>query len=274
MKTLENHVLLYDQDCPLCKAYSSAFVKAGMLQNDGRINWSNRGESIDKFIDTQKSRNEIALVNTQTGKVYYGAESLVTIIGNNFSMFNYFWKFTIVRFMVIKLYHFISYNRHIVIPRKSGSHECVPDFNLPWRLVFVLLASIFSSNTLSNYFANVSHYPFKNYGFVIELGIILTHLGIQFLIIRKQSIQTIADYLGNNAFILFLGAIVLSIINLLTDHTDIKLALFILIFIIMLCEHKRRVTLLDLPQRLTVAWLLFRMVIGLSIIMSTINNIN
>ncbi len=31
MKTLENQTLLYDEDCPLCQAYTSAFVKTGIL---------------------------------------------------------------------------------------------------------------------------------------------------------------------------------------------------------------------------------------------------
>ena len=40
MKTLENHTLLYDKDCPMCEVYSSTFIKCGMLEKDGRENFS------------------------------------------------------------------------------------------------------------------------------------------------------------------------------------------------------------------------------------------
>lgn len=269
MKTLENHILLYDQDCPLCQAYSGAFIQVGMLQHEGRQNWSSRSKSLDKLIDTQKSRNEIALVNTTTGKVYYGAESLVTIIGNSFSIFNKAWEFKFIRTLVNILYHFISYNRHIVIPRKAGTNTCEPDFNVAWRIVFILLMSLFSSFTLSKYFSNIEQYPFKNQGFAIELGIIVIHFAIQYFIIRNKSIQTIADYLGNNAFVSFLGSIALLIINFSTDNVIIKLILFVLIASVMLFEHKRRVELLNLPQTLTFAWLGFRALLGTAILLTT-----
>lgn len=268
MKTLEDHILLYDQDCPLCQAYSGAFIQVGMLQHEGRQNWSSRSEAIDKLIDTQKSRNEIALVNSTTGKVYYGAESLVTIIGNSFSIFNKAWEFKFIRTLVNILYHFISYNRHIVIPRKAGTNTCEPDFNLTWRIVFILLMSLFSSFTLSKYFSNIEQYPFKNQGFAIELGIIVIHFAIQYFIIRNKSIQTIADYLGNNAFVSFLGSIALLIINLSTDNVIIKLILFVLVACVMLFEHKRRVELLNLPQTLTFAWLGFRALLGAVILIT------
>ncbi len=129
--------------------------------------------------------------------------------------------------------------------------------------------SLFSSITLSKYFSNIEQYPFKNQGFAIEFGIILIHFGIQYYIIRNKSIQTIADYLGNNAFVSFLGSIALSIINLSTDNVNIKLYLFVLVASTMLIEHKRRVGLLNLPQTLTFAWLAFRALLGTVILIMT-----
>lgn len=36
MRTLKDHVILYDEECPMCKLYTSAFVKSGMLEETGR----------------------------------------------------------------------------------------------------------------------------------------------------------------------------------------------------------------------------------------------
>jgi hypothetical protein len=35
MKTLTNQTLLYDEDYPLCRVYTSGFIKAGMLGQNG-----------------------------------------------------------------------------------------------------------------------------------------------------------------------------------------------------------------------------------------------
>ncbi len=36
MKTLKNYTLIYDDQCPMCNIYSKGFIKAGMLDENGR----------------------------------------------------------------------------------------------------------------------------------------------------------------------------------------------------------------------------------------------
>jgi predicted DCC family thiol-disulfide oxidoreductase YuxK len=36
MKTLENHTLFYDKDCPMCNIYTARFIKTKMLDANGR----------------------------------------------------------------------------------------------------------------------------------------------------------------------------------------------------------------------------------------------
>ena len=36
MKTLSNHVILYDSECPMCTIYTYAFTATGMLDTEGR----------------------------------------------------------------------------------------------------------------------------------------------------------------------------------------------------------------------------------------------
>lgn len=270
MKTLENHVLLYDQDCPICQAYSGGFIKAGMLKDDCRQNWSTRSETMNQLIDIDKSRNEIALVNTENGNVLYGAESLVKIIGHSFPIFTFCWKFKWIREIVNGFYHFVSYNRHIVIPRPVGTHTCVPDFHIYWRLLFIGLMSLFTSYALSSYFSNIDFYPLKHQSLWAELLIIIAHFSIQLILLRGENVQIKADYIGNNALVSFVGAVVLCFINLFIDNQIAKILLFLIVAGMMLFEHKRRVELLKLSQSLTISWLAFRVLLGLVILMFAI----
>lgn len=36
MKPLQNHTLIYDNECPMCNIYSKGFIIYGMLDEDGR----------------------------------------------------------------------------------------------------------------------------------------------------------------------------------------------------------------------------------------------
>ena len=53
MKTLENHTLLYDEDCPLCQVYSSGFIKTGMLDQNGRQPFSTLSSETQNFINLE-----------------------------------------------------------------------------------------------------------------------------------------------------------------------------------------------------------------------------
>lgn len=83
MRTLRNHIILYDEECPMCKAYTRGFVKAGMLGDEGRQSYQQVPAAFCPLIDKQRAADEIALVNTETGTVSYGIDSLFTVIGHS-----------------------------------------------------------------------------------------------------------------------------------------------------------------------------------------------
>lgn len=82
MKTLTNHVILYDANCPMCNIYTTAFIKTKMLDKDGRNAYQEIPTNICPYVDMKRAVNEIALVNTETGQVTYGITSLFKIIRN------------------------------------------------------------------------------------------------------------------------------------------------------------------------------------------------
>ena len=60
MKTLANHTLLYDEDCPMCNIYTAGFIKTKMLDSAGRKPLIAINESEEIYIDIERAKNEIA----------------------------------------------------------------------------------------------------------------------------------------------------------------------------------------------------------------------
>ena len=71
MKTLTNHTLLYDENCPMCTLYTSGFIKVKMLDKNGRKPFVTISEEEQNYIDLDKAKNEIALVDTKNKKALY-----------------------------------------------------------------------------------------------------------------------------------------------------------------------------------------------------------
>ncbi|WP_431214023.1 hypothetical protein ACQ86N_03830 [Puia sp. P3] len=105
MRTLRNHIILFDAECPMCDLYSRGFVASGMLDGDGREPYQEvlggggtvlggggkivgagvvAGGGVCPVVDRQRAVNEIALVDTTTGAVSYGIDSLFKVIGHSF----------------------------------------------------------------------------------------------------------------------------------------------------------------------------------------------
>lgn len=116
MKTLHNHVILFDEDCPMCNLYTKASIKTGMLTISGRESYQAMPADICPFVDRQRAVNEIALIDRSTGDVTYGIDSLFKIIENSIPVLKPIFSFGPFITMMSKLYAFISYNRRVIIP--------------------------------------------------------------------------------------------------------------------------------------------------------------
>jgi len=79
MKT-SSKIIIYDDGCPLCAAYTFAFVAAGILNGQGRKNFSNIDTATFELIDKAKCNNEIPLVDTDTKQVWYGIDALLELL--------------------------------------------------------------------------------------------------------------------------------------------------------------------------------------------------
>jgi predicted DCC family thiol-disulfide oxidoreductase YuxK len=140
-------ILVYDDNCPLCAGYSSLFVRYGLLAKEGRKPFSTLEPSLLAHIDFDKSRNEIPLVNVSTGEVLYGIDALLSILGQRFPFISRAGNTRPVKWLLQKLYKFISYNRKVIVAKKcgSGSIDCSPDLNYFYRVLFMLVFLVFNT---------------------------------------------------------------------------------------------------------------------------------
>lgn len=171
--------LIYDDNCPLCKAYTSAFVKGGLLESKNRLAFTE--VNMQQFrIDWHRAKHEIPLVDIETGKVWYGVEALTEVLKQKMPFIKWILRINFLNWFFHKLYKLVSYNRKIIIAHanenKSG-FDCTPDYSYTWRWMLFVIAIV-----LSFFFIKVTHLVpplftgitfIKNITVVISLSLIL-----------------------------------------------------------------------------------------------------
>jgi predicted DCC family thiol-disulfide oxidoreductase YuxK len=144
-------VLIYDDDCPLCAAYTSAFVRSGLLTQEGRKSFTAASPELLHTINWQRSKNEIPLLDPVTKQVWYGIDALLEILGQKCALIKTIGRFKPVNWFLKKLYSLISYNRKVIVAIKTSplKIDCTPSFNLFYRVLF--MAIFLAANTLMIY---------------------------------------------------------------------------------------------------------------------------
>ncbi len=182
---MEDKALIYDSNCPLCCWYTDKFIQIGALPENGRISFNELSVQEKVFLDEHKSRHQIPLLDTKTGKVVYGIDGLTLILANKFPFFEKILTNEFCKNLVKPLYSFISYNRRIIVPSKvieNQSIDCAPDFNLGCRLSLILVCmSLF-------------------YGLVFSLNIQLQLFGINLFLVYPVLIFAYILFISKNDF--------------------------------------------------------------------------
>lgn len=271
MKTLQNQTLLYDEDCPLCQVYTTGFIKAKMLDENGRKSYCQLSENEQSFVDIKRASNEIALIDNQNKTVLYGIDSLLKVIGFSFPLIEKIGNLKPVKFFLKKLYSFVSYNRKVIIPstiNKDVKLQCVPDFNYKYRFLFIGIASIITSIILYHYAALIPVLP--QAGSTREILIALGQLLFQSLFMLKYDKKTILNYAGNLMTVSLMGSLLLlpmlALQTVVNVPENITLVWFAITAFIMFIEHFRRVKILQLPTYLCFTWVAYRVIVLLLIL--------
>lgn len=144
---MNNKIIIYDDNCPMCSAYTNAFVKTGFIDKEGRKDFSTISPELLAKIDVQKSVNEIPLIDTKTNTIWYGIDALLEILDQKIPFIKKIGNIKPLKWLLQKFYKFVSYNRRVIVAaqKKEEGFDCSPDFNTRYRFAF--LATFLFFNT-------------------------------------------------------------------------------------------------------------------------------
>lgn len=245
---LKNKMLVYDSDCPMCQAYSSAFVKLDLLQKKHRVSFYElQDKNIINKMDEKRSRNEIPLIDLTGGETLYGVDSLLAILSARWNLFSLFKTNKILNFIARKLYAFISYNRKIIVPSqtKNSSINTSPSFHFLWRFVFIIF--MFS---IGNMLLGINPQLGLTTDSYIFFIIIFLLQGLAALFVSKSKS---IDYLGHLSLIWFIMGLLLSLVNMV--NLEYMNYIMPLVFVLVYFEHYRRTEIIGYTLPIHVIWL-------------------
>jgi predicted DCC family thiol-disulfide oxidoreductase YuxK len=254
-----NYILIYDEGCPMCVAYTSLFVNTGFLKPEERKSFTQAGGHWLNLSNFERSRNEIPFLNTQTGETLYGIDALLEILNRKIPFIKTIGNVAPVKYLLLRLYKLISFNRKVITGNKTKFNcvDCTPDFNLFYRISFMLLSLVFITSMLSPlYRAVFSKFPFYQLSILqlqtVHFSIVATNIFIAYLLKGKKGVE----YLGQMNM-LALSAILLTIPLLLANQLinfsyQWDVVYLSLISTLMVFDYFRRIDFADLKQNGTI----------------------
>ncbi|MBL0745027.1 DCC1-like thiol-disulfide oxidoreductase family protein [Chryseolinea lacunae] len=268
MKTLKNHIILYDDECPMCDLYTRQFVRTGMLDQNGRAPYA-QADALHLALDKERARNEIAMVDTESGEVVYGINSFFKILINRFPALEFLFRWKIFQWLAARVYAFISYNRKVIVPSTRPQALCTPDFKLTYRIAYIVFTWLFTSVILNAYTQHLAPLVAPS-NLTRELAVCGGQILFQGFVVALLYKDRVVEYLGNMMTVSFIGALLLLPGLLFTQAGEVSAwahtAWFMMVVTIMFLEHWRRVKLLRLPANISMSWVFYRVLV-LSIIL-------
>lgn len=272
MKTLQKQTLLYDDDCPLCQTYTSAFINYQLLDKGGRTAFSTIDPEELHYVNLSRAANEIALINTENKTVLYGIDGLLRVLGNSLPWIEKIGNWKPINYLLKKTYKFISYNRKVIIPQQkkdSKKNTCEPSFNIPYRIAYLLFGIFITTLVLFECSKMIQALPQSNY--TRELLLATGQVFFQSIFLLQKDFRTILTYLGNLITVSVYGSLLLTPIILshifFAIPQNMVLFYFALTVGLIFMEHFRRIKILGLPGYLCITWILYR-IIALYIILN------
>lgn len=127
----------------MCVWYTGVFVRTGLLDTKGRKAFTElHPQDLDAEIDWERSRDEIPLLDSETGRMHYGIDSMLNVLGQGFPLIVRVANWRPVRLLLHYLYKVITYNRRAIsgaaIPVAGLAYG--PHFNVFYRSLYLTIA--------------------------------------------------------------------------------------------------------------------------------------
>ncbi len=127
--SLERPAFIYDDNCPMCRGYTSVFERLGWAE---RTAFSTIDATTIAALDMDRARHEIPLHDAGSGTVVYGLDAILPVVGERLRFLAPVLRARSTRRVLDRVYWLITYNRrHIVSnpPPPAGTIDCAPDLN-------------------------------------------------------------------------------------------------------------------------------------------------
>ena len=146
MATMNNQVILYDDSCPMCRLYTGAFVRCGIMDADGRVAFSKAPPAVRGRLDLERARREIPLCDLATGQVRYGLDALFYVLGERFPAFGRLLRIRAIKAFWTPVYFWISFNRRMLAgcPPPTDGLDCGPPLHRGFWLALLAVAALAS----------------------------------------------------------------------------------------------------------------------------------
>lgn len=272
MKTLTDHQLYYDADCPLCVAYTAAFEQSRLIAPGTRQPFQAQPPATFEKVDKQRAQREIALMHQPTGQVFYGLEAMLRMLFGKGRLYRLF-KLAPVFAFFTALYSFISYNRKVIAPAPAAGQgiSCEPPLHRGWRTAYLVFGVVVSAMVLTPFYSHLDAWlnlpVFAYREWYTCIGQLIWQGGLLLLAVPAGRRW---NYLGNLMTVSIAGSLMLLPIMAIGAWVSLApwvyLAWFTLVVWVMLLMHYRRVKLLGLPAWLSVSWVAYRLIWAIALI--------
>lgn len=186
------HTFLYDDACPMCKAYTAGFTHLNLSERKAfsKVNATNY-----PTLDLDRGRHEIPLLNTTTGEVRYGLEAMTTVLAEGLPLLRPLLRSRYFNAALKPLYWLITYNRRVIAGTKppATGFDCAPDFHLGWRIGYLGFMAV-----LISLFCWPPLWLLLAFFFTLFFGVFL----------RKDRLE----FLGNWMTVFFCAAVIVAVV--------------------------------------------------------------
>jgi predicted DCC family thiol-disulfide oxidoreductase YuxK len=215
MRTINNpNAIIYDDNCPMCQAYTLAFVTTGFLQQENRIPFSKIKDKIVPActkkinVDWQRARHEIPVINKASGEVFYGIDALAEVLNQKIFFVKPVLKLKPIRWFFKQLYSLISYNRNIIVANHSpviGEFNSSPDFSMRWRFLFIIVVIFLSTILLNDTVSGRENWTL----IIIALGVIFIPVLLIISFATKTMKRNTTNIIAQVAIVTFIASFLL-----------------------------------------------------------------
>jgi predicted DCC family thiol-disulfide oxidoreductase YuxK len=264
MKTAATKAIIYDDQCPMCVAYTSGFVKWGVLKKEHRVAFSTlHTTGYTAQIDPDRSRREIPLVDLKGGKTLYGVDALLFLLSQRIPLIKTVGEWKPVYWFVNRLYRLVSFNRRVIVGSRfvATQVDCAPVYNIKYRILFLVFAALvaigvtaLAGNALAGSFQIAGSVSVRNALLVCGAGWLFQAVTALLLLCGERRLE----YLGQLAVLQIIGVFPLLLIPFGTTAGSRTVLAIIAVAVsaaLMTWQHFRRMKNNDFSVGWTISWI-------------------